>query len=125
LGWHALPPENLALTLYGQVNGASVIYRFSNIDMFGLCFVIVILRQTVYNSVLIDNPVFRLFGKYSYGIYLFQFIWINIYDRHINYQGKFDWTIKFLVSELILLLISFILTHFWDAPIQKMIKKIG
>lgn len=111
--------------LYGQVNGAPQIYRFSYTEMFGLFFVIVIISQAIHSSKIIDNPFFRLFGKYSYGIYLFQFIWINIYDRHINYQGRFDWTVKFFVSDMALLLISILLTRFVDTPIQRMMNKIA
>ena len=110
---------------YGLVNEAPAIYRFSGVEMFGLCFAIVIVSQAIYSSVMIDNPLFRLFGKYSYGIYLFQFIWINFYSRHINYQGMFDWSVKFLVCSVALLLISFLLTRFFDAPIQKLIKRIA
>lgn len=111
--------------LYGQVNGAPQIYRFSYTEMFGLFFVIVIISQAIHSSKIIDNPFFRLFGKYSYGIYLFQFIWIHIYDRHINYQGRFNWTVKFFVSDMALLLISILLTRFVDAPIQRMMNKIA
>lgn len=107
------------ILIYGQINGQSKVYRLSGSDMFGLYFAIIIISQTVHSSFLINNPLFRMFGKYSYGMYLFQFIWINFYERYI---GVDNWLIKFIVSNTALLAISYCLTRFYDKPIQKLLK---
>lgn len=107
------------ILIYGQINGQSKVYRLSGSDMFGLYFAIIIISQTVHSSFLINNPLFRMFGKFSYGMYLFQFIWINFYERYI---GVDNWLIKFIVSNIALLTISYCLTRFYDKPIQKLLK---
>ncbi len=54
-----------------------------------------------------------------YGIYLFQFVWLKSYDRYINYSGQFDGEVRFLISHVVLLLISYVLTRFFEKPIIK------
>lgn len=110
------------ILLYGQINGAESIYRLSRQEMFGLWFCIIIVSQEIHATVLINNPLFRVFGKFSYGIYLFQFIWLNFYERYIHYQGLFDWTVKYIMSIFALLGISYLLTRVCDRPIKKMCK---
>ena len=113
----------LAVTLlWGQINGAASLWRLSRIEMFGLFFAMIIVSQSICPSVLIDNPFFRLFGKYSYGIYLFQFIWIYFYERYINYTGPLDWTIKYVSSLAALLAISVLVTAFIEKPLQEKLK---
>lgn len=107
------------IALYGQVNDASTIYRLSRDEMFGLWFFVIILSQALHSSRLIVNPVFKIFGKYSYGIYLFQFVWLKSYDRYINYSGKNDGEVRFLISLAVLLGISYILTSFFEKPLIK------
>lgn len=79
-------------------------------NTFSLWFCIIIISQAIHSSVLIDNPVFRLLGKYSYGIYLFQFIVIDFYNDYINYYGPLSWTVKFAVCLILLLSVSKVMT---------------
>ncbi len=113
------------ILLKGQTDAEYVIYGISQVEMFALWFFIFIISQMIHASVLIDNIVFRTFGKYSYGIFLFQFIWINIYMRYINYQGVLAEEIKCATSIVALLAISIILNYSIEKPIHKvvMIKK--
>ncbi len=106
------------ILMYGQAKGAGTIYLLSPPEMFGLFFGIMVLSQSVYASVLIDNPFFRLFGKYSYGMYLFQFIWLDFYHKYINRNGTIAWILDFLISVCALLLISFLFTRFYEKPVR-------
>ncbi|WP_022766584.1 acyltransferase family protein [Butyrivibrio sp. XPD2006] len=112
------------IALYGQINGAGSIFLLSRTDMFGLWFFIIILSQFIHTVKAIDNPIFSIFGKYSFGIYLFQFIWLNFYNRYIGYSGRFQVIIRFLVSLGVLLGISFILTRFVEMPIIRKLEMI-
>lgn len=107
--------------LYGQIEGFNNMYRLSSTEMYGIWFAIILISQSLYSTKLIDNVLFRICGKYSYGMYLFQFIWLNFYEKYINYSGRFDWTIKFLGSVMALLVISMAITKYIDNPIQKKI----
>ncbi len=109
------------IMLKGQIDAANVIYGISEVEMFAWWFFIVIISQMIHASVLIDNLLFRTFGKYSYGIFLFQFIWINIYIRYINYQGALAGEIKCVTSMVALLAISILLNYSIEKPIQKFI----
>lgn len=113
------------ILMYGQIKGAGTIYLLSPPEMFGLFFGILILSQSIHTSVFIDNPLFRLFGKYSYGIYLFQFIWLNFYRRYFNCSGMISWTVSFFVSIFALLLISFLLTRLYEKPVCEKLRKIS
>lgn len=112
------------ILVFGQVAGAGNPVWFSRNEMFGLFFAIIIFSQAIYPSVLIDNPVFKFIGRYSYGIYLFQFIWLHFYEKYICYTGRFAWAVKFAVSVLAMLAISFLLTEFLEKPIHKKLLKL-
>ncbi len=105
--------------IWGGIDRVAYVLRLSRFEMIGILFGIIILSQSIYPSVLIDNPFFRLFGKYSYGIYLFQFIWIYFYERHIHYTGPQDWIIKYMVSLVVLLIIAVLANIFFEKPVQK------
>lgn len=108
--------------LWGQIEGFNNLFRLSDSEMYGIWFAIILISQALYSTKLIDNILFRTCGKYSYGMYLFQFIWLNFYERYIHYSGKFDWTVKFLSSVAALLTISWVVTKYIDSPIQKKVK---
>ncbi len=104
------------IMMYGQLYSKSQLFLLSNNSIWGVWFFIIILSQAMYPCPVINNPFFRLCGKYSYGIYLFQFIWINNYGRFItvnSFKGNFA------VSFLGLLVLSVVLTKFVDQPLQK------
>lgn len=110
------------IALYGQVNGAASLYRLSRHEMFGLWFSLIVLSQALHSCRIIDNRFFGIIGEYSYGIYLFQFIWLLFYDRYIRYTGRFDWTVKYLVSVAALFAIAFLLSRFYERPVVRMLE---
>jgi len=113
------------IIVFGQVIVGGKLFGFSKYEIFGLLFAIIIISQVVYPSKLVCNPAFRLIGRYSYGIYLFQFIWLHFYDLFIHYTGKYEWIVKYSISLAALFVISFILTEFYEKPIRnKLIKNI-
>ena len=111
------------ILIYGQLLGINSIIRLSRNDLYGLIFWLIVVSQAIHPTILIDNPFFRTFGKYSYGIYLFQYIWLMFYDRNIQYTGRFAWPIKYVVSIIVLLFISIMLNKLFEKPIQSMIKR--
>lgn len=102
---------------------APSVFYLREFELFGICFVILIISQAIHSSFLIDNIFFRTIGKYSYGMYLFQFIWLNFYEKYIHYQGYLDWTVKFVSTVVVLLVISYLLSRYYDEPIRKCIEK--
>lgn len=112
--------------LFGQINGSSSIFALPGYELFGVWFCVIIVSQALHGAFFIDNLVFRFLGKYSYGIYLFQYIWLDYYGRLIEGQKLTvsAWAGKFFVSVFALLVISFLLTHFLDKPIQEALKRL-
>lgn len=104
------------IMMYGQLYSKNQLFLLSNSATWGIWFFVLLLSQAIHACPIINNPFFRLCGKYSYGIYLFQFIWINNYGRFItvnSFRGNFA------VSFFGLLIISVVLTKFIDQPLQK------
>lgn len=112
-----------AMMMNGSITSGTSLYRLSYTDTFGIWLAIAIISQYIYSSKLIVNRFFEINGKYSYGIYLFQFIWLNFYGRHLNNIGFFNHlSVKFIASVFALLLISYLLTTFFDEPVHRLIK---
>lgn len=113
-----------AVMLWGQIKYGNSLYRLSDNDVFGIWFAIVIISQSIHSCILIDNPFFRLCGKYSYGIYLFQYIVIRFYGRYLDFDFMNPIVLSFVFCLLGLLGASYIVTRFLDGPIQKKLKGI-
>ncbi len=111
------------ILLYGQVNSTETLYRFTRHEMFGLFFSLLVISQVIFPTKLICNPFFAFVGRYSYGMYLFQFIWILFYERHIPCSGALGWMVKFVVSVFALLMISILLTKYYERPIREKLEK--
>ena len=110
--------------LYRQIYGKNDLseYNISVYVAFSFWFSLIIISQEIYSIFLIDNPLFRILGKYSYGMYLFQFIWLKFYTSNISNFVNL-WLIKFIISIIALLVISFVLTKFFNDPIQRNLKR--
>ena len=96
-------------------------YRFPFISLvmsmnesYALIYSLIIISQFIWSTKLIDNAFFRLLGKYSYGIYLFQIIVFSLYDRFINYTGRASWSVKFVSCFVVIFIVSFVLTNLID-----------
>lgn len=103
--------------IVGQVLDANSLFHFSNYTMFSLWFGIIIFAQSLSENALLSNPVLRLIGKYSYAMYLFQYIVIEAYDKLTQVQMNF--AVRFSLITVFLFLLSMILTKFIDTPFQK------
>lgn len=108
--------------IYGQITGVNSLFCFSHQEMFGLFFFVIVISQAIYAFKIIDNPIFRTLGKYSYGMFLFQFIWLNFYDSKIHYRGPFAWTIKYIISVIVLLTTSIVTHRLVERPAYKVLK---
>lgn len=95
----------LALLMY-------VIIRLSldnskNVLVNGFLWFVMLTSQEIHSSPLIDNRLFRFIGKNSYVLYLFQFIFFNIYDQFIGIGGLAGWCLKGIICIVMLLCFSY------------------
>ncbi|MBR4493165.1 MAG: acyltransferase [Clostridiales bacterium] len=94
-----------------------------NIQIFGLWSFLLVLSQEIHAFPVIDNWVFRFIGKHSYVMYLFQFIFFNIYDQFIGIGGLAGWCLKGIICIVMLLCfscaISMIKTKFKNKVISR------
>ncbi|MDE6845899.1 MAG: acyltransferase [Lachnospiraceae bacterium] len=58
------------MSLLFLCTGSSRFSVYSNVFSFGICFAIVMTAQLANPMTLLDNPLFAIFGRHSYGIYL-------------------------------------------------------
>ncbi len=111
--------------LYGQINGVGIIYRLSVQDVYGIYFFLVIISLALYPCCILDNSFFRLFGKNSYIIYLFQFVTLNINVRYFIRDGVLSIMVFYMVNVAELLLISILVTKFFDTPLRRFLEYHG
>lgn len=122
------------IMLIGQILNKNNLYNISGIEMYGLWCMIILISQIIYAVPIINNVFFSICGKYSYGMYLFQYILIPFYFRHsglfmlfsrkLSKDGELDVLINFVVCTLALLFISIIVTKYVDVPIQKRLNSL-
>lgn len=78
------------------------------------------ISQEIYQCPLVDNKLFSLLGKNSYGIYLIHFLLVYEYD-HLNLFPQPNsitaWLIKFMVIVLASLAISIVVKKWVEDPI--------
>lgn len=101
----------LVIPLYSLImyNGNFEIY--STFFPFGVIFMLVLISQLIYPIKLIKNPIFSIFGKHSFGIYLSHYFVL----RFLNYLGisgenesAFERVFGFIIAALMALLVSII-----------------
>ena len=107
--------------LIGQALGQNTLFHISNQIMYGIWFSIIILSQSIHTSPILCNSIFDTIGKYSYVMYLFQFIVINTISKFYPADNSETIILGFLINSVVLFLISFILTKLVVTPIHKLL----
>ena len=110
--------------LFCLIDGGDCIFRLTRNEMFGLCFAILILSQAIHSSKIVCNPFFMLLGKYSYGIYLFQFFLLKHYDKYIRDNGYLEWFSRFVICLIAFTGIAVILDKLYEKPLNKIINNL-
>ncbi|MBR2770153.1 MAG: acyltransferase [Solobacterium sp.] len=90
-------------------------------DMFALFFLPMFAGMYLRPLKFIDNPYFRLWGKYSYTIFLYNYIVMNFYERTVQFEAPFvvKWLVESIVVNIILLLLAMFLERYFDKPISE------
>lgn len=101
----------------GMVFEYNQILGIANSTLFGIIFLCVILRQHLNSCRLINNFIFRFFGKNSYPIYLFHFVVIDIFEKYVPkmFHGNIlNWGIKYVGIVIVTTCVSIFLSRFPD-----------
>ncbi len=112
-----------AFLIWGQVVGANSLYHMSTMTMNGIWCSLVIISLCICDNVVIDNPVFRFIGRYSYAMYLYHMIFVLLYNRYVGAERYI--LLKFLLTVVVMLVVGALLTEFVDKPIQKRLRGIA
>lgn len=112
------------IPLYSLImyNGSFEIY--STIFPFGIIFMLVLISQLIYPIKLIKNPIFIIFGKHSYGIYLFQLFVIRFMDDLGISGGNeriFERIFGFIIVALLTLLVSIVVEEVIEKQLVNML----
>lgn len=111
----------------GMALNSNHLLDLSSTTLFGIWFLLLAVSQCLNALPIINNPIFRVLGKYSYPIYLFHFFLIGIYDRYIpgcTENMIINWAIKYIVVVVGALIIALILTKWIDGLLQKKIGEV-
>jgi peptidoglycan/LPS O-acetylase OafA/YrhL len=119
---------SLALFIYSvfmliaEMHGYTAIYRTSIYTVFGACFAGILISQVLWSYKILDNPVFRTLGKYSFPIYLVHYALILCYNKllpTLTGNNIIDWIIKYVVILAAALGIGYLATKLYDKPVYK------
>jgi len=67
---------------YGLIYRGTNVYMLSGFTLWGIAYALWFISQKIYPIWILNNPIVKLLGKYSYAIYLFHFgIFIRYYDK--------------------------------------------
>lgn len=111
----------------GQALEVNELFGIKNLTLFGIWFLMVAISQQLHRCPLIDNKFFRLLGKYSYPIYLFHFLFIQIYEKTVIYSignNLLDWLVEYTIVIVISLIVAVLLTKFFEEPVIRVLSKL-
>ncbi|MEY8326739.1 acyltransferase [Lachnospiraceae bacterium 54-11] len=109
-----------------QLYEIHALFKVSRFITWALCFFIIIISQVIYESVVINNVIFKSIGRLSYPIYLFHLRLITIFEKYIQKGKEYGigmWLMKYFIIMLGAYLIAYMLERFVDIPINKHIRK--
>ncbi|SEK45988.1 Peptidoglycan/LPS O-acetylase OafA/YrhL, contains acyltransferase and SGNH-hydrolase domains [Pseudobutyrivibrio ruminis] len=95
-------------------------YCFTNITLWGVAYVMWFTSQKIYPISILNNPLVKVLGKYSYAIYLFHF---GIFIRYYEYLGihvadeRLNALLKILIVTTGALVMGIIVTRYIEKPI--------
>lgn len=102
-------PVHYSYVLLGVLIIVIIVLSLDNSRSFlinGILGFVILISQEIHSAPVIDNRFFRLIGKNSYAMYLFQFIFFNIYDYFISLGGLTGWCLKGAICIVMLLCFS-------------------
>lgn len=105
--------------IYRLMKG-STFYGLSLLGLWGIAFCILILSQVIYKNKLVCNRLFEFIGKYSYGIYLFHYLFIQKLPEIPLKNIYISWIVNYSVILLLSLGLSVILHHLIEKPFLKL-----
>lgn len=111
-----------AMVQYGLIYHNTKVWMLSMFTMWGLAYALWFVSQYIHSLWLINNPITRILGKYSYAIYLFHCrIVIRFYEKFNVTTGnvKNDAILKICVVTLCSLVIGMLLTEYIEKPCIK------
>lgn len=112
---------------YGIIFNKTYIFPFDIFTLYGISFVLIFVSQMIYKTKIIVNRIFNILGKYSYGIYLFHFFVIKVFNNHnllISRNPYIEALLRICFVTIISLVISIILTKYYEIPIMNISKRL-
>lgn len=96
--------------------------------VFGIAFGCLVISLLCYDKSILNNKIFCIFGRYSYGIYLFHLLFIGglkEYIGQINMNVYLRWLLGYGVLAGSALAVSVILTNVVEKPAMRFYYRVG
>ena len=100
------------------------IVGFSTFALWGIAFIGIIISQCKHPIPIIQNRFFVILGKYSYGMYLFHYLIIKKIPYVSFSNDYFSWILNYIIVVIVTLVISILLTKYFEEPITKLFIKL-
>jgi len=111
----------------GMALNRNFLLGLSGYTLFGIWFFLLACSQYLNSFFIIDNPLFRFLGNYSYPIYLFHFLFIWIYDKYIPSLSNnvvLNWIIKYVAIMVVVSVIAIPLVKWVEKPLEHVLKSL-
>ena len=102
-----------------KYNGATYLNEYT---LFGICFFLLASSRRIRNFHLINNPVTRGLGKYSWPIYLFHYYIINRFNHYVHLSTgsvTLSWIITFISVTVCSLFVGVVMTRILENTITR------
>jgi peptidoglycan/LPS O-acetylase OafA/YrhL len=132
-----LPLSGASIVLLGFVeqglnfrNPEVQLFGYPLLGLFACCLIARSLDQSSLTAHIMTNPVLRFYGKYSYGLYVYNYLFHNLFkdylyqplSRHLHNQLVLNFGFL-LTCYLILTLISVASFHLYESPFLQLKRK--
>lgn len=114
------------ILIYGNLYHLNFIFLINKHTMWAIAFAFLIISQMIHSNMIICNKFFQIIGVYTWPIYLFHFLFIDIYKNYYTIKTGIpvlDWLTLFMSVLFVSFVVSILLVEGIEKPLKYFIQK--